>query len=166
MKKLVFAGLIIVCLLASIFFLQKPVLVIQNIKNPSEKIYFDLSSFNGEFTISYTHSVNKGRVHDVYSTENGILTLLRTEFVSYGAGMPEIEETPNAVFQVNDGVYTMEMNRKVGKELIMAVGVIAEHSVTVGNNEYFLKDFFKPQSRLKIGVKKWMKLKNMKQWNQ
>ena len=36
----------------------------------------------------------------------------------------------------------------------MAVGVIAEHSITIGNREFFLKDFFAPQTSVLIKVKK------------
>ncbi|WP_407398540.1 DUF1850 domain-containing protein [Treponema sp.] len=123
-----------------------PVLSISNRKNPSEKIYF-IDGAQG-FVVSYTHSVNKGRVHDYYRAEGKNLILYRTDFVSYGAGMPEIEETPGAVFYQADETYTMEYERKVGTSFLLSVGVIAEHSVTVANNEYFLKDFFTPKTSL------------------
>ena len=128
------------------------VLSISNRKNPSEKIHFG----NGArgFVISYTHSVNKGRVHDYYRTDGKNLILYRTDFVSYGAGMPEIEETPGAVFYQADKTYTMEYKRDVGTCFLLSVGVIAEHSVTVGNNEFFLKDFFEPKTSLVFEVKR------------
>ena len=87
------------------------VLSISNRKNPSEKIHFE----NGArgFIISYTHSVNKGRVHDYYRADGKNLILYRTDFVSYGAGMPEIEETPDAVFYQAGETYTMEYERNV-----------------------------------------------------
>ena len=39
----------------------------------------------------------------------------------------------------------------------MAVGVIADHSISFNpdyENEFFLKDFFEPQTRLKINIKR------------
>lgn len=128
------------------------VLSISNRKNLSEKIHFG----NGArgFIISYTHSVNKGRVHDYYRADGKNLILYRTDFVSYGAGMPEIEETPGAVFYQADKTYTMEYKRDVGTCFLLSVGVIAEHSVTVGNNEFFLKDFFEPKTSLVFEVKR------------
>lgn len=128
------------------------VLSISNRKNPSEKIHFG----NGArgFIISYTHSVNKGRVHDYYRAKGKNLILYRTDFVSYGAGMPEMEETPGAVFHQTDETYTMEYKRNVGTSFLLSVGVIAEHSVTVGNNEFFLKDFFEPKTSLVFEVKR------------
>ena len=128
------------------------VLSISNRKNPSEKIHFE----NGArgFIISYTHSVNKGRVHDYYRADGKNLILYRTDFVSYGAGMPEIEETPDAVFYQAGETYTMEYKRNVGTSFLLSVGVIAEHSVTVGNNEFFLKDFFEPKTSLVFKIKR------------
>ena len=128
-----------------------PVLSISNRKNPSEKIHFE----NGArgFIISYTHSVNKGRVHDYYRTEGRNLVVYRTDFVSYGAGMPELEETPGAVFHETDGTYSMEYRRDAGRSFLLSVGVIAEHSITVGDNEFFLKDFFEPRTSLVLEVK-------------
>lgn len=129
-----------------------PVLSISNRKNPSERIYF--TDGTKGFVISYTHSVNKGRVHDYYRTEGRNLVVYRTDFVSYGAGMPELEETPGAVFHEKDGKYSMEYNRNAGSSFLLSVGVIAEHSITVGSHEFFLKDFFEPKTSLVIEVKK------------
>ncbi len=131
------------------------VLSLSNRKNPSEKVYY--RSMENGFIISYTHSVNKGRVHDFYQIEkNGNLTVKKTVFVSYGAGIPEPEETKGAVFEwTNDGYQISGLNRSV-PQLLMAVGVIAEHSISFDNlqNEFFLKDFFKPQTSVLFKVKK------------
>lgn len=131
------------------------VLSLSNRKNPSEKVYY--RSMESGFIISYTHSVNKGRVHDFYQIEkNGNLTVKKTVFVSYGAGIPEPEETKGAVFEwTNDGYQISGLNRSV-PQLLMAVGVIAEHSISFDNlqNELFLKDFFKPQTSVLFKVKK------------
>lgn len=137
-----------------------PVLSIRNRKNPAEKIY--LPWIKNGFVVSYTHSVNKGRVHDYYKTLNGEFILYKTEFVSYGAGMPELEETPGAVFYKDpeNNTYTMEYTRPVGKSFLLAVGVIAEHSIASAVNfsssekEFFLKDFFNPKTSLIFEVKR------------
>ena len=133
------------------------VLSISNRKNFSERIY----SRDGAagFVINYTHSVNKGRVHDFYAPSGGDLLLYKTEFVSYGAGMPELAETEGAVFRVIDGTYEISnINRRL-PSLVMAVGVIAEHSICIGSdfkseNERFLKDFFAPQTSLVFEIKR------------
>lgn len=113
------------------------------------KTVYSASAVNG-FVISYTHSVNKGRVHDFYTVEKDGLLLDKTIFVSYGAGIPEPGETPGAVFTVKEDGYEISgLNRRM-KELVMAVGVIAEHSISWGSEEHFLKDWFPAQTRLII----------------
>ena len=152
MKRTIIIAVIFLALIFVLFFLPLfTVLSISNRKNPSEKIYF---TDGKEFVISYTHSVNKGRVHDYYKTDGKNFVLYKTEFVSYGAGMPEIEETPGAVFYEADGTYTMEYKRNVGRSFLLSVGVIARHSISINGNEFFLEDFFEPKTSLVFNNKK------------
>ncbi len=166
-KKTFFVFLIIFSFAGIILFVPaKKVLSVSSRKNPSERFYSE-EAYRQGFIISYSHSVNKGRVHDFYKCrKDGTLVLEKTHFVSYGAGIPEPEETPGADFSVNGNCYVISnINRKV-PELVMAVGLIAEHSfspdfmnenygtdyVTIPG-EIFLKDFFLPQTSLILKVK-------------
>ena len=141
------------------------VLSISNRKNFSERIYSRDGAKSG-FVISYTHSVNKGRVHDFYTVlEDKSLELYMTEFVSYGAGIPEPYETEGAEFySMKNGYVITNLHRNL-PQLVMAVGVLAQHSVSIGkealegmsfneSNEHFLKDFFKPQTSLVFEVRR------------
>ncbi len=125
-------------------------------KNFAENIY-SRPALEG-FVISYTHSVNKGRIHDFYecSTRNGKseFILSKSEFVSYGAGIPEPEETKGCSFTATDTGYILDdLNRHLDS-FLLAVGVIAEHSITIGGNEYFLKNYFPVQTSLVFSIKK------------
>ena len=137
---------------------SKTVLAIYSRKNPKQRVY-SAQGYRDGFIISYTHSVNKGRVHDYYKCdlENRELVLQSTHFVSYGAGIPEPEETPGAEFTVLGDDYTISnINRRMQK-LVMAVGVIADHSFAVDNTDFeerALKDFFEPQTSLIFEIKK------------
>ncbi len=124
------------------------VLSIYNRKNPSERYFIKADAVEG-FEISYTHSVNKGRVHDFYNTRSDKgLVLTSTRFVSYGAGIPEPEETEGAVFTVTDDGYVISnLERKVPK-LTMAVGIIANHGLTIGETYYTMTDLFAPQTSI------------------
>ena len=158
MKKLIFTAAIA---LVAALLLAAPLVrcvSVSNRKNPGERV-LSRAALNG-FCISYTHSVNKGRVHDYYGCENDTLVLDRTVFVSYGAGIPEASETDGAFFEVTDGGYAIKnLNRRLEK-LVMAVGVIAEHSMAVCNGagepgtEVFLKTLFAPQTSLILEIKK------------
>ena len=152
--------LLIILILGGVIFFtpSKTVLAIYNRKNPEQRIY-SVQGYRDGFIISYTHSVNKGRVHDYYKCdlENRELVLQSTHFVSYGAGIPEPEETPGAEFTVLGDDYTISnINRRMQK-LVMAVGVIADHSFAVDNTDFeerALKDFFEPQTSLIFEIKK------------
>lgn len=161
MKKRFFLFLTTILILAGmIFFLPATkVLVISNRKNQSEKL-ISKAGYEKGFIISYTHSVNKGRVHDFYkSIEKNQLELYQTEFVSYGAGIPEPYETEGATFEVTDnGYFIKNLNRKLPK-FLMAVGVIANHSITIGSSmsdgqELFLTEYFPPQTSLIFEIRR------------
>ena len=152
--------LILLIAAGGIFFLPAVrVLSISGRKNP-DKVFYSAAAFKEGFIISYTHSVNKGRVHDYYSfLPDRTLELYKTQFVSYGAGIPEPEETPGAFFTVtNDGYFIENLNRKVPR-LVMAVGIVANHSIAAGSDfdsdkEKFFTDYFEPQTSLILEYKK------------
>ena len=154
MKKYWFiaAGVFLTLLAATCIFPCVRCVSFTNRKNHKERV-FSCSALKG-FVISYTHSVNKGRVHDFYRCDTDTLVLCKTEFVSYGAGIPEPEETEGAVFSVTDGCYSISGIERRLPQLVMAVGVIAEHSVTIGNKDVPLKTLFKPQTSLLIKIKR------------
>ena len=111
-----------------------PVLSITNRKNPNQKVY-SVDGFKNGFIISYTHSVNKGRVKDYYTVNKDFSILCdKSVFISYGAGIPEPQDFPDAVFSVTSEGYTItNINRNL-KQLTMAVGIIANHSITILNS--------------------------------
>lgn len=132
----------------------KPVLVISD-REDRTNCYYSASGYRNGFIISYTHSVNKGRVHDYYrSADSDELELYQTQFVSYGAGIPEPEETAGAVFSVEDGCYTISNLHRVLPRLNMAVGLVANHSINIGNTEIPLTDFFPAQTGITLQFKR------------
>lgn len=159
MKK---AFIVVLLLLAADSFFLLPavrVLSVSGRKNP-ELVFYSAAACKEGFIISYTHSVNKGRVHDYYKAlPDKELELYQTQFVSYGAGIPEPEETPGAVFTVtDDGYFITNLSRKVPR-LTMAVGIIANHTFATGSEfrgqkEYPLTDFFPPQTGIILEIKR------------
>ena len=149
---------------------SKTVLSISSRKNPNQRIY-SKQAYRDGFIISYTHSVNKGRIHDFYKCDqdNGQIILQSTHFVSYGAGIPEPEEVPGATFTALDNCYIISNINRALPSLVMAVGIIADHSFAPAdpdlsssyeNNfenikgEKFLTDYFAPQTSLVFKVEK------------
>ena len=160
MSKKFSTFLILILAAGGFFFLPAVrVLSISGRKNPEKAVYSAAACKEG-FIISYTHSVNKGRVHDYYrALPDGTLELYKTQFVSYGAGIPEPEETPGAVFTVTkDGYFIENLKRKVPR-LVMAVGIVANHSIAAGSemrveNEHFLTEWFTPQTSIILEIKR------------
>ncbi|MEI0530369.1 DUF1850 domain-containing protein [Brachyspira pilosicoli] len=123
-----------------------PRLVLESVKD-NNKYIFNL--IKKEFIISYTHSVNKGRVRDYYIIDDKYnIILSKTTFVSYGAGIAEPENNENIIIR-DDYIEINSINRVI-KDFYLFVGIIAEHSITVDDNEIMLKGLFKPQTNIKI----------------
>ena len=158
-KRVIFTSIIILILGGvALFTPSKTVLAIYNRKNPDQKVYSARGYRNG-FIISYTHSVNKGRIHDYYKCDKkqGGLVLQSMYFVSYGAGIPEPEEIPGATFTKLDDSYIISNINRFLPKLVMAVGVIADHTFAVDDADFKeipLKDFFEPQTSLIFEIEK------------
>ena len=166
-KSLIFTAVFIVIISLILFCPVLNVLSVSSRKLESHRFY-SIDGYTKGFVISYTHSVNKGRVHDFYRpAKDGGLELYKTEFVSYGAGIPEPEETPGAVFTVTDDGYFIENLNRYLPRLTMAVGLIANHSLAVGSDfyeqrEYFLTSFFEPQTSIILEIKRISLFKYMR----
>ena len=162
MSKRFFAVLVLFILLGGISFAPViHVIAVFNRKNPSQRFYSAEGCRNG-FIISYTHSVNKGRVKDFYKIykEQNIEKLLcyKTVFLSYGAGIPEPQEMPDAVFSVTDSGYEISNINRAVEKLVMAVGIIANHAIAFStkkdSKECFFTDFFEAQTSIVLQIKR------------
>ncbi len=149
MKKIIIllSLLLFITIIIPIF----PRLVLKSVKDNNNKYIYHLEK--KEFIISYTHSVNKGRVRDYYIIDDNYNIILdKTAFVSYGAGIAEPENNENIVIK-DDNIEINNINRVI-KDFYLFVGIIAEHSITIDNNEIMLKSLFKPQTNIKIEYKR------------
>lgn len=138
MKKIIVLLALIIILFIPIF----PKLLINNkIFNIEKK----------EFIISYTHSVNRGRVRDYYIIKNKYIILSKTRFMSYGAGIPEPEKRQK-FRETEDYIEISDINRKIDN-LYLFVGTIANHKIEIDEKKIELKEIFKPQENIKIEYK-------------
>lgn len=138
MKKIIVLLALIIILFIPIF----PKLLINNkIFNIKKK----------EFVISYTHSVNRGRVIDYYIIKSKYIILSKTRFMSYGAGIPEPEKRQK-FRETEDYIEISDINRKIDN-LYLFVGTIANHKIEIDEKKIELKEIFKPQENIKIEYK-------------
>lgn len=138
MKKIIVLLALIIILFIPIF----PKLLINNkIFNIEKK----------EFIISYTHSVNRGRVRDYYIIKSKYIILSKTRFMSYGAGIPEPEKRQK-FRETEDYIEISDINRKIDN-LYLFVGTIANHKIEIDEKKIELKEIFKLQENIKIEYK-------------
>lgn len=102
-----------------------------------------------EFSVSYTHSVNKSRVWDTWQiVDDGQLRLISSRFSAYGAGIPEPEEGQH--FLVLEDSYVIEGFDLVQPSFRLFVGRIADHALEVSGQRILLKDIVPPGTSLEI----------------
>ncbi|WP_435078282.1 DUF1850 domain-containing protein [Halococcus sp. AFM35] len=82
--------------------------------------------------LTYTHSVEKTPVHDIYVVRNGSLVMTRMEFQSYGWGLPA-----RANVSRENGSFTFDPQGSY-EELYVKPGRTADHRLRVGNRSYDL----------------------------
>lgn len=109
-----------------------PVLVVED--ESGEELLTVPVEENSTVVLSYTHSVEKTPVRDVYAVRDGGLTMTYTEFSSYGAGLPStapVERSGNGsfIFRPPDRHY---------EEVWVATGRIAGHELVVDGERYDL----------------------------
>lgn len=85
-----------------------------------------------EVVLSYTHSVEKTPVQDVYVVDGTDLRMTRTVFSSYGAGLPS-----NQPVEQTDGEFVVRTNDSYD-ELQVVPGSVAGHELIVDNDHYDL----------------------------
>ena len=115
-------------------------LVLESVKDNNNKYIYHLEK--KEFIISYTHSVNKGRVNDYYIIDENYNIILDN------AGIAEPENNENIIIK-DDNIEINNINRVI-KDFYLFVGIVAEHSITADDKEIMLKSLFKPQTNIKI----------------
>jgi len=83
-------------------------------------------------SLEYTHSVEKTPVEDVYVVEDGRLVFNRTEFVSFGAGLPT-----EGIEVMDDGYVHRPDTERTG-DVVVATGEVAGHELVVDGRRYDL----------------------------
>lgn len=86
-------------------------------------------------TLAYTHSVEKTTVRDVYVVDDGVLRMTRTEFSSYGWGLPAREDIDG---RTEDGAFYVTFDDRTYERVNVVPGTIAGHTLVVDDEEYDL----------------------------
>lgn len=151
LKKIIICISVIIIIIALLSIPIFPRLVLNSVKNNKVNSIFNINK--KEFIISYTHSVNKGRIRDYYIiNDNNDIVLDKTRFVSYGAGMSDPQGGENIII-TDDYIEINNINRTI-KDLYLFVGIIADHRIEFDGKEIKLNTLFEPQINIKIQYKR------------
>jgi hypothetical protein len=99
----------------------------------------------GTFSLSYTHSVEKTPVIEVFQVqENGTLLLTATKYKSYGVGLPSLPEEGRLT--IADGWFVLDDLRREYREIRLRVGPEARLSLEIGREIIPLYKWYPPGS--------------------
>ena len=107
----------------------------------SGEVYLKLPiSDGGRFSLTYTHSVHKTPVTEVYEVRGKDIYVVEARFHTFGAGMQT--EYPDGVelSYDDDGTIVLTGYNTLCPHLVYGVGRIADYVLNVGDDEYVLAD--------------------------
>lgn len=154
MKKSIMSATIIIFLAIIIFFIPMfNRFTISDGKTGNVVFCGSIENFE-EFYTSFIHSVNKTPVNEYYRIENGRFVVYKTTFYSYGAGMPDGSDNPEANIKfVNGKVEIDNINRRLS-EFTVLVGTVANHTLHTVNTNFELNKYVEPQNQALFKIKR------------
>jgi hypothetical protein len=102
-----------------------------------------------EFVLSYVHSVNRRPVYDTLRAVGDHLVIVGSRFDSFGAGMPDGSDGQLAIAPDGWLVYRVE---RPTPEVVVRVGRVAEHTLTIKGEQLALTRLAPPGSPLRLQV--------------
>ena len=112
------------------------------LKNGSTgEVYARYPMREGEgFSVGFIHSVNKSPVTDEYEIRNGQITVVRTIYYGFGAGVQTQIEEGQTLTYGEDGSMIVSGFDAPMPNLQYIVGTVSDHILTVNGEEISLRD--------------------------
>lgn len=136
------AGGLTAGVLAAAIFFRWPgisVLEIHRSADPGDVVFCARMRLGEEFTLSFTHSVNRRPVYDTLRAQGDHLVIVRSRFDAFGAGMPESSTREGTLSVAQDGFLIWEVNRPI-PDLTVRVGRVADHILTIKGERIHLSE--------------------------
>lgn len=102
------------------------------------------------FHVAFTHSVNRTEVREYYAIHDGGILLTRAEYSSFGAGMPEVPETPGGKLTLENGVLRLDHIDLPMRTFVYRIGTIADHTLHLEGRVIPFKTIAPPQTALRF----------------
>ena len=148
--KIIFIIMILILTVFKIFLKPQYLLVIEDKTN---KKNYEFILKNKKFSLGYTHSVMKTEAEEIFTTdENKKIKLIRTEYKSYGVGLPFLPE--EGKMKIENGKFILEMEREF-KNISMVISPIGKHYLKIDEKKYMLSEILgdKP-AKILLTIKK------------
>lgn len=131
--KIIFIIMILILTVFKIFLKPQYLLVIEDKTN---KKNYEFILKNKKFSLGYTHSVMKTEAEEIFITDNNDkIKLIRTEYKSYGVGLPFLPE--EGKMKVENGKFILDMEREF-KNISMVISPIGKHYLKIDEKKYML----------------------------
>ena len=148
--KIIFIIMILILTVFKIFLKPQYLLVIEDKTN---KKNYEFILKNKKFSLGYTHSVMKTEAEEIFVTDdNEKIKLIRTEYKSYGVGLPFLPE--EGKMKVENGKLILDMEREF-KNISMVISSIGKHYLKIDGKKYMLSEILgdKP-AKILLTIKK------------
>lgn len=152
-KKYIITAIIII--LFAIFFSPQDILLV---KGERKNILVFPYKNHIDFTIEYTHSVEKTSTSETFRAYSGKekIVLLGTKFVGQGAGLPsEVDKN----FKQQGNFFIVDNINKDVEKFYVRSSVIAKYNLTINNRNIFLYKIFNDGERLEFENKKILRIR-------
>jgi len=136
-----------------LFIPSRSVLVVQKLE-PDTLVFCAPLAEAEEWTIAYTHSVNRRPVYDTLRLEGNGLRILRSRFDAFAAGMPDGSVPDDALRLGPDGWLECRVDRRL-PDLTIRVGRVAGHQLRIKGRTIPLTNFAPPGSALRFSAAHW-----------
>ncbi|MGI6029576.1 MAG: DUF1850 domain-containing protein [Candidatus Heteroscillospira sp.] len=118
-----------------------PVWPALTVESPGAAIVLPLK--NGEeFSIKYTHSVNRSPVIDTIERTGSTLTVRSSLFLTYGAGIPVLSDQVGDTYTETEDGFLLSGIDSEHEKIDLITGTYADHRLIYGKNEFILKQYF------------------------
>lgn len=147
---IIFTVIILILIIFKNLLEPKYMLVIEDMTN---KKNYEFILKNKKFSLGYTHSVMKTEAEEIFvAEENKKIKLIRTEYKSYGVGLPFLPE--EGKMKIENGKFILEMEREF-KNISMVISPIGKHYLKIDEKKYMLSEILgdKP-AKILLTIKK------------
>lgn len=139
--SLVAAVTLIFCLKS--FLLPAPQLLM--VDTESGEVYFKTPLDNElNFSVSYTHSVNKSDVEEYYRWDDDHWSLYKTRYMGFGAGVATELRKGETLRYDEDGYMIIENMNVPVETLSYRVGIFSDQILHIKEQQWYLKDLAPP----------------------